>query len=632
MKERLEQLLAAKGYTSQRFAEIMGVQPSGISHILAGRNKPRYDFLERLLRRFPDISPDWLLLGRGPMFREMELPGRNAVASLQFTEPEDVPLTIENASRIAEIEAAEDSSDRDEQGEPLSYSNEETDGYIVNQSAFHFAGNQSDIPRSDIGNEPQKDSHDVLETKENLLSEVSNSEVVDIQNIGAVDSNQGDAVNDYAEQVLSDPSVAVKEEPKELYVTDIDVQNASDVVKDAFDDQNTHKIDESVDSEINTGSVSSVDTELPFVEQPRESVDTSEQQKTESENSIGTVENAERENDTDNVIIDNSEHMDNYNSGYDAQENHISGHDTFVNNDANNDLTSFKSGNFIIVNKSENSEYMSVDASKTSDESILIANSESEPGSLENMLFSEENNTSDNVDNYGNVSGNIASEDTLNTENNIITEGVGDETIENMEITADNGVMSDIPYYNGDVIVGTDETGNFENVSGEGVIFTAEVEPADTDYVQASEEAVEDENEKTLNSETVDNAGFEFDLPHNDMQNEIENNNRSADTNVNTGTFNDIQSFDISDVTNETESNGFGDDMSCDTNVNSVYLQNYTDKTVADKEPESIMNNDVFTDVNKMCADVKADKPTTPKLVKVLFFYDDGHFEEYVNS
>jgi len=84
MKERLEQFLATKGYTSQRFAEIMGVQPSGISHILAGRNKPRFDFLERLLRRFPEISPDWLLLGKGPMFRETVLAGgdaaRNAVA------------------------------------------------------------------------------------------------------------------------------------------------------------------------------------------------------------------------------------------------------------------------------------------------------------------------------------------------------------------------------------------------------------------------------------------------------------------------------------------------------------------------------------------------------------------------
>ncbi|MDE6482298.1 MAG: helix-turn-helix domain-containing protein [Rikenellaceae bacterium] len=79
MKERLEQLLAAKGYTSQRFAEIMGVQPSGISHILAGRNKPRFDFLERLLRRFPDVSADWLLLGKGPMFRDVELSGSDAV-------------------------------------------------------------------------------------------------------------------------------------------------------------------------------------------------------------------------------------------------------------------------------------------------------------------------------------------------------------------------------------------------------------------------------------------------------------------------------------------------------------------------------------------------------------------------
>lgn len=72
MKERLQELLKKKGYTSLKFAEIMEVQPSSISHILSGRNKPSFDFIEKLLERFPEISPDWLILGRGGMYRENE--------------------------------------------------------------------------------------------------------------------------------------------------------------------------------------------------------------------------------------------------------------------------------------------------------------------------------------------------------------------------------------------------------------------------------------------------------------------------------------------------------------------------------------------------------------------------------
>ncbi|MFI3261861.1 MAG: helix-turn-helix transcriptional regulator [Rikenellaceae bacterium] len=69
MKERLSILLSVKGLTALKFAEIMNVQPSSISHLLSGRNNPNYDFILKLIERFPDISPDWLLLGQGDMFR-----------------------------------------------------------------------------------------------------------------------------------------------------------------------------------------------------------------------------------------------------------------------------------------------------------------------------------------------------------------------------------------------------------------------------------------------------------------------------------------------------------------------------------------------------------------------------------
>lgn len=69
MGERLEMLMKSEGLNAVRLAEIIGVQRSGISHILSGRNKPGFDFLVSMLQRFPNVNPDWLLLGKGTMYK-----------------------------------------------------------------------------------------------------------------------------------------------------------------------------------------------------------------------------------------------------------------------------------------------------------------------------------------------------------------------------------------------------------------------------------------------------------------------------------------------------------------------------------------------------------------------------------
>ncbi|MEG2479590.1 MAG: helix-turn-helix domain-containing protein, partial [Mucinivorans sp.] len=69
MKERLLEFMNAQNFTAVKFAEIMEVQPSNISHIMSGRNNPNFDFVARMLRRFPEVNPDWLINGFGSMYR-----------------------------------------------------------------------------------------------------------------------------------------------------------------------------------------------------------------------------------------------------------------------------------------------------------------------------------------------------------------------------------------------------------------------------------------------------------------------------------------------------------------------------------------------------------------------------------
>ena len=69
MQEKLRDFLNSEGLKPSQFADMLGVNPAGISHLLAGRNKPGYELLQKMLRRFPQLNPDWLLLDQGPMYR-----------------------------------------------------------------------------------------------------------------------------------------------------------------------------------------------------------------------------------------------------------------------------------------------------------------------------------------------------------------------------------------------------------------------------------------------------------------------------------------------------------------------------------------------------------------------------------
>ena len=75
MKDRLLKFLNREQLSSARFAGIIGVQPSSISHILSGRNKPGFDFIEKILTKYPSLNAEWLILGKGNMLKSENLQG-----------------------------------------------------------------------------------------------------------------------------------------------------------------------------------------------------------------------------------------------------------------------------------------------------------------------------------------------------------------------------------------------------------------------------------------------------------------------------------------------------------------------------------------------------------------------------
>lgn len=69
MNIRLQQFLAAENISQAHFADTINVARAGVSHILAGRNKPSYDFLTSVMLHYPNLSLEWLMTGKGRMYK-----------------------------------------------------------------------------------------------------------------------------------------------------------------------------------------------------------------------------------------------------------------------------------------------------------------------------------------------------------------------------------------------------------------------------------------------------------------------------------------------------------------------------------------------------------------------------------
>lgn len=67
IRDRLTQILSLKQMSSSAFADFLEIQRSNMSHYLSGRNKPGVEILQKILDKFPDISAEWLMMGRGEM-------------------------------------------------------------------------------------------------------------------------------------------------------------------------------------------------------------------------------------------------------------------------------------------------------------------------------------------------------------------------------------------------------------------------------------------------------------------------------------------------------------------------------------------------------------------------------------
>jgi len=133
MKERIIKLMKSENLSPSQLADNLQVQRSGVSHIISGRNNPGLDFIQRILRYYPNINPDWLLLNKGPMYRNLD-------GTLQYDEvnstdsiQSDQPAIIETETDVPLLFQQNDSNtvSNEKSNIPLIKGNKETDKILI---------------------------------------------------------------------------------------------------------------------------------------------------------------------------------------------------------------------------------------------------------------------------------------------------------------------------------------------------------------------------------------------------------------------------------------------------------------------------------------------------------------------
>ena len=81
MNRRFQTILDLENLSPAQLADRLGVQRSGISHILSGRNRPSFELLQRVVQSFPEISAEWLITGNGKPLKEQNQAATSGAAS-----------------------------------------------------------------------------------------------------------------------------------------------------------------------------------------------------------------------------------------------------------------------------------------------------------------------------------------------------------------------------------------------------------------------------------------------------------------------------------------------------------------------------------------------------------------------
>lgn len=133
VSERLQKFMENEKVTAAKLADILEVQPSAISHILSGRNKPSFDLILKLTSKFPRFNIEWLITGKGNMYKV-------AIQQSLFDSATNTHINTESPNKI--IETNPDDSPNTQK---ITNVNSRHEGRTVKKIVMFYSDNTFDI-------------------------------------------------------------------------------------------------------------------------------------------------------------------------------------------------------------------------------------------------------------------------------------------------------------------------------------------------------------------------------------------------------------------------------------------------------------------------------------------------------
>lgn len=74
MVDRIKKVMDYYQLSSTNFADTIDINRSSLTHIFSGRNQPSLDVAKKILKAFPEVNTEWLVMGVGPMLKNETTP------------------------------------------------------------------------------------------------------------------------------------------------------------------------------------------------------------------------------------------------------------------------------------------------------------------------------------------------------------------------------------------------------------------------------------------------------------------------------------------------------------------------------------------------------------------------------
>ena len=104
-KERVRMLLKEKGLSFNAISETSAIQAQFSRAFGKGKSgRLSYDLIEIVLRKFPDVSADWLLMGEGDMYKKTtELPPVDVSSEESIEHSAEIARLVREKNEMADI-------------------------------------------------------------------------------------------------------------------------------------------------------------------------------------------------------------------------------------------------------------------------------------------------------------------------------------------------------------------------------------------------------------------------------------------------------------------------------------------------------------------------------------------------